>query len=171
MQACIRRAKPEDLAYLLPHLPDLQDALCRYSHRREETPPAKYFMGGQEPVRSSLSQASLNSLCLIAETNGQIVGVLVCRGGRYREIRHIVNLEVFVSSEHRRQGIGSALVREALRWARETDIVRRVEVRVPSRRSHCAFYESFGFEKEGVLRETALDGDEFINVEVWALLL
>lgn len=171
MQAQVRRARAEDLAYVLPHLPGLQDALCRYYRSREHRPPAKYFMGGEDPHRSSLSEAVSNSLCLIAESDGQIVGILTCRGGRYAQIRHTAILEVFVSKEHRRKGIGSALVREAIAWARETDAVRRIEIRIPSSSSLGAFYGEFGFDTEGILREAALETHEFTDIEIRALIL
>ncbi len=171
MGTIVRRANPEDMAYVLVHLPSLVKALCEYPRLEEAILPANYFVVGQVPLKLSLNNASQNSLCLIAEDANQIVGVLTCRGARYTEMRHVTTMEVFVAPDYRGQGIGSGLVESAISWARETEIVTRVDARVPITSRLIDFYQRFGFQVEATCGKAGFLNGELVDMVLMALLL
>jgi RimJ/RimL family protein N-acetyltransferase len=65
--------------------------------------------------------------------------------------RHVATLGMFVIASHRGRGVGTALMAEALRWARE-HAIERVELAVyPHNSAAIALYRRFGFVEEGRL--------------------
>jgi ribosomal protein S18 acetylase RimI-like enzyme len=89
-------------------------------------------------------------LCLVAESNGGAVGFLVATlrkrspafgGWAYGHI-----YDVYVDGPHRRAGLGTALVEEALRWFRGSG-VRRVQLQVRARNTGgTRFWKELGFD-------------------------
>lgn len=91
-----------------------------------------------------------NSLFLVAENQGEILGTLSLDGGRYRALRHVAVLGISVKRSCRNQGIGQALLAKAIDWCRESRIIRRIELQVMvgnERAIH--LYRKFGFKVEG----------------------
>jgi len=65
--------------------------------------------------------------------------------------RHVATLGMFVLFDRRGHGIGTALMREALRWALDHG-VERIELTVyPHNAAAIALYRRAGFEQEGRL--------------------
>src|SRR6185436_16263325 len=96
---------------------------------------------------------SENSLFLVAEAQGRLVGYLSAEGGRLRSLRHVVSLGISVQRDQRNQRIGSSLLVAALDWAVATGIVRRIELQVLLRNVRAIhLYRKFGFEEEGLKR-------------------
>jgi GNAT superfamily N-acetyltransferase len=167
----VRKAASEDLAYILVHLSDLHNTSLNYIPLREEVLPASWVIGSIPP-QFPLSEASVNSLCLVAESGNQIVGVLTCRGGRYAETRHVTVVEVFISPVSGGQDIESRILREAIAWAQGTNIVRRLEIRIPSTHdSIINICKQLGFEVEATCRDAVLIGDRFVDIVIMAFLL
>jgi RimJ/RimL family protein N-acetyltransferase len=54
-----------------------------------------------------------NSLYLVAEADGRIIGVLTLEGGNRKFNRHAATLGISVAKDYRGQGIGRALMRAA----------------------------------------------------------
>jgi len=167
----VREARPEDLAYIVVHLPDLCSASLHYIPMEEETLPLSAIIGPTRP-RFPLSEITVNSHCLIAESQDEIIGILTCRGGRYAETRHITVVEVFIGPDWMNQDIESRLMQEAIAWARETGVVKRLETRILSTCDRTIdLYKKLGFEVEAICRETALIEDRFVDVVIMGLLL
>ena len=81
----------------------------------------------------------------VAELDGRIVG--------HANMKWVGASEVgmLVGSDHRRKGIGAALLTSCLAWARAAG-VHKVELKVwPHNIAAVALYEKFGFEQEGYL--------------------
>ena len=85
----------------------------------------------------------------VAETPAGIVGRLsIARDGNPVS-RHVAEFGLMVAAAARRQGIGSALVTEAEKWARGAGITK-LELHVfPHNEPALRLYEGFGFEREG----------------------
>lgn len=113
-----------------------------------------------------------NSIFLIAELDGQIIGVLECKGGKRKATRHVVNLAMSIHKDWRNQGIGSALMTRAIAWAKTTGIVKRIELFVYARNTAAVhLYKKFGFEEEGRLRGAIYQHGEYIDDLIMALQL
>ena len=80
---------------------------------------------------------------------GSVVGRLSLARDQHPSSAHVADLGLMVARTHRRQGIGRALMEQAVRWARSAG-VRKLELHVfPHNEPAIALYESMGFEREG----------------------
>ncbi len=88
---------------------------------------------------------------LVAVAWGNVVGNLVIERLAHPVNRHVATLGMAVDAAWRGQGIGSALMSAALRWARSEGI-EKVSLEVyPSNGAAIALYRKFGFVEEGRL--------------------
>lgn len=105
---------------------------------------------------------------LVAETPDGVVGRLSVARDPHPASEHVADLGVMVAREHRRRGIGRALMTAAEDWAREVG-VRKLELHVfPSNEAALALYESLGYEREGFRRAHYRRGDEFLDAILMA---
>jgi ribosomal protein S18 acetylase RimI-like enzyme len=113
-----------------------------------------------------------NSLFLVAEAEGRIVGALNCKGGLRRATRHAVILGISIDKDWRGQGIGNALIAEAIEWAKGTGIVKRIELSVYARNETAIhLYEKHGFEIEGRRKRSICRNGEYEDDLIMALIL
>lgn len=86
---------------------------------------------------------------LVAEAPEGIVGRLSVARDPHPASAHVADLGMMVAASHRRQGIGWALLEEAVEWAQASG-VRKLELSVfPHNTPAIALYERFGFVREG----------------------
>jgi RimJ/RimL family protein N-acetyltransferase len=105
----------------------------------------------------------------VAEVPEGIVGRLSLGRDPHPASRHVADLGLMVDATHRRRGVGSALLREAIDWARQSD-VRKLELHVfPHNEAALALYESFGFRREGLRRGHYRRGEEYVDAVLMAL--
>ena len=115
--------------------------------------------------------ASGNSTFLLAEEGGRPVGFLEAAGGAFRRNRHCVHLVIGVLKEHAGRGIGSALMAEAERWARERG-TRRLELTVHTHnRTARVLYEKMGFAVEGTRKDAMRVEGSYVDEYYMAKLL
>jgi RimJ/RimL family protein N-acetyltransferase len=85
----------------------------------------------------------------VAETEAGIVGRLSLSRDPHPASRHVADLGLMVAAGARRQGIGKALLEQAVAWARAAG-VRKLELHVfPHNEPAIRLYEAFGFAREG----------------------
>ena len=65
--------------------------------------------------------------------------------------RHVASLGMAVAKEWRGRGVGSALMAEAIRWAREAGVEKLALSVYPDNDAARALYRKFGFQEEGRL--------------------
>ncbi|HEU6443637.1 MAG TPA: GNAT family protein [Gaiellaceae bacterium] len=106
---------------------------------------------------------------LSEDTGNRIVGRLSLGRDPHPASRHVADLGLMVSAGHRRRGIGKALLRQAVDWARESG-VRKLELHVfPHNEGAIALYEGFGFRREGLRRGHYRRGEEHLDAILMAL--
>jgi RimJ/RimL family protein N-acetyltransferase len=104
----------------------------------------------------------------VAETEDGIVGRLSLGRDPHPASRHVADLGLMVASTHRRQGIGRALLDQAVDWARDVG-VRKLELHVfPHNDAAIALYESAGFEREGYRRNHYRRGTGYVDAILMA---
>ncbi len=104
----------------------------------------------------------------VAEDEGRIVGRLSLSRDPHPASRHVSDLGLMVAASHRRQGVGTALLEEAVAWARESGI-RKLELHVfPWNEPALQLYESFGFEREGYRKRHYERGVELVDAVLMA---
>ena len=85
----------------------------------------------------------------VAEDEGRIVGRLSLSRDPHPASRHVADLGLMVAESHRRQGVGTMLLEQAVVWARASEI-SKLELHVfPWNEPALGLYETFGFEREG----------------------
>lgn len=165
----IREAQPDDAEQLIAYIqrliaePEINLPLVpgefKYTVEEERQILAKYV-------------TSDNSIFLIAEVEGQLVGELSCRGGQRQATRHTAILGMSVDQGWRGQGVGSALMARAIEWARGTGIINRIELMVYARNTAAIqLYQRFGFQIEGRRQRAIYQQDEYLDDLMMALLL
>lgn len=101
-----------------------------------------------------------NRIFLIAEINGHIIGVSHFGGGETIRMHHTGEFGVGVFKEYWSQGIGLALMEQLLGWARNSGMIRKINLRVHKDNKRAIdLYVRLGFKSEGVkTREFCIDG-------------
>lgn len=157
----IRPARPEDAA-----------AVIAYIHRLVEEPGLDLSLGPGEFQLSPEQEAEFirqvaasdNSLFLVVAAGDEIVGVLTCQGGKRRATRHVSTLGISLAREWRGQGLGTALMRQAVEWARQSGVVKRLELHVFCRNAHALhIYQALGFEIEGQSRRAIFKDGQYLD--------
>jgi len=167
----IRRAVPDDAGALIVYVKEL----CRPDDLDLPMEPDEFTYTVEEE-RKFLEEAlvSVNWAYFVAESDGRIVGMCNAGGGKRRATRHAVTLGVTVHRDYRDRGVGTALVRALIDWARAGGVVKRIELQAYARNARAIHvYEKLGFVHEGRRRNAARDRrtGELIDDLVMALLL
>jgi RimJ/RimL family protein N-acetyltransferase len=104
----------------------------------------------------------------VAEDETRIVGRLSLARDPHPASRHVADLGLMVAESHRRQGVGTMLLEQAVSWACEAR-VRKLELHVfPWNEPALALYGSFGFEREGYRKRHYERGDELVDAVLMA---
>lgn len=158
---------------------DARDYIALIKGILGEQPPVDtpYEVGEFNPTTSAIRELILdyneapNGLFLIAESEG-VIGVLTCRGGLLAADQHTSELGIYVAKDARDQGVGNALMRHAVTWARESPIVERVELEVFAGNARAIhLYEKHGFVREGVKQRRYYRHGVAIDMVIMALIL
>jgi RimJ/RimL family protein N-acetyltransferase len=169
MGVIIREAKPSDAARIIAYM----NRLSEEPNSNIEISPGEFTRTVEEEAGFLAEFAqSKNSIFLVAEAEGQIVGMLNCKGSNRVAIRHAVTLGMSVDQDWRRQGIGSQLMAQAIAWAKSTGIISRIELAVFERNEKAIrLYQKFGFEIEGKRRKAIFREGEYLDGLIMASLL
>ena len=123
---------------------------------------------GDERRYLRTAQRHPDAAVFVAEEGGRIVARLSLSRDPHPASRHVADLGLMVAESHRRQGIGSALLEQAVSWARGAG-VRKLELHVfPWNEPALSLYESFGFEREGYRKRHYVRGADEVDAILMA---
>lgn len=95
-----------------------------------------------------------NNLFRIAELAGEIAGVVSLKALSSKRVAHNCELGVSVRKKYWHQGIGSALMREAIAYARQSGTLKVIHLMVfASNHPAIALYQKLGFETIGINKD------------------
>ncbi len=104
-------------------------------------------------------------LVIVAEKEGQIIGMLDFHDGGRKRIAHLGELGMSVNYAWRNRGVGRALLSTLLLWTQQHPLIEKVCLEVfVTNTGAIALYTSLGFEEEGRLRrEIKLGPGEYVD--------
>lgn len=110
-------------------------------------------------------RGSPGKLILIAESRGEIAGMIHLSNGARERNRHVGILGMSVRKEWRRRGIGQLLIQTLLEWARSNPLIEKVSLAVFSTNDPAIrLYHQMGFIEEGRQnREYKFSEDRYVD--------
>jgi RimJ/RimL family protein N-acetyltransferase len=143
----VRTATPEDRDTVLTLQRAAMDESEEYFVRTREEFDAERARAGDQLIRL-LSRD--NSLWMVAEKDGEILGSLDFHGGEYERTRHVGHFGMTVATDYRNRGVGTALIEMLLIWARDHPIVEKLTTTFFTTNTRAiALCTRFGFQSEG----------------------
>ncbi|MEN3008175.1 GNAT family N-acetyltransferase [Pseudothermotoga sp.] len=103
---------------------------------------------------------------LVAEQGGQIVGMITLAGSAKRKVLHKAELGISVRKSHWGKGIGSALMSEALKIAKQKGF-KKIQLEVMENNERAIkLYQKFGFEIEGRKKKAVCMDGKYLDLLV-----
>lgn len=129
----------------------------------------------QEKLSYALEQLNdkVDSICLLARVNEQVVGLISMSSGSTVDTNHISELFIVLNVSVRGQGLGKELMAIALDWAEQTPSIKKIELEVQiANEVAVQLYQSFGFEIEGTRKHAVkLHNGKYSDVYLMGKLL
>lgn len=112
-----------------------------------------------------------NSIILVAEIDGQLVGYLTAKGGQAKRNKHSIYIAIGIRKDFTGQGIGTKLFKSLENWAVEQNVTRMelgvIDKNIPA----FLLYKKMGFELEGMKRNAFRIDGEYVNEYMMAKFL
>lgn len=169
MSLIIKEAVPEDAERLLKYMSIILEEPDSFLEMSE----GEFILTEEEEAKFLEDcSAAENSIFLIAENEGEIIGTLLCLGSGRKKIKHNTVLGMTVRPDFRNRGIGSRLMEHAVKWGKENKTVKRIELHVFKTNDRAIhLYRKYGFVIEGEKQKTICVNDNYINEYIMALHL
>lgn len=168
LQLTLRPALPKDAEQMLVYLEQVAG-----ESENMTAGPGEFGIGLEQERVFLLHLLELpTSLYLLAELEGEIVGTLTFDAEKRPRVQHGGEFGMSVLRKHWNQGIGSRMLAYLVEWARQTHVIRKINLRVRvDNLSAIHLYEKYGFVREGRrTREFYLHG-QFVDVFLMGLQL
>jgi RimJ/RimL family protein N-acetyltransferase len=124
---------------------------------------------GDERRNLRAVQRDPNVAVFVAETSEGIVGRLsIARDGQQLS-HHVAELGLMVVAGARKRGIGTALMEEAIKWARRAGVVKLELTVFPHNEPAIALYRKLGFTDEGLRRRRYFIGGRYVDAMLMGL--
>lgn len=157
--AQIRHAKSEDAPSLIALFKQLDVETAFMLFEPEER---TINVEQQVDVLSAFNNSSTQTM-LVAESNDTILGFAVGIGGSAHRNRHSISLVIGVLQAYWNKGIGGDLIQALEAWAKARNM-HRLELSVAAHNTRAiAFYEKYGFEREGIRRDALRIEGQYVN--------
>lgn len=165
----IREAIPDDAVEILRALKTIGS----------ETPFLVMDEKGLEmtPVQMSENLANLyespNNLLMVALADEQVIGTASVKASSKKRMEHIGEIGISILKDYWGFGLGSLMMEELIEWAKESGVIRRLELTVQHRNQRAVHvYEKIGFKTETIMaRGAKTDDGEFLDVHLMSRMI
>lgn len=115
---------------------------------------------------------SANSVILLAFCNGEIAGFVTFHGGTRIRKQHAGEMGIAVRKKYWGLGIGNFLLDALILWAKDTKIVRKINLLTRADNEKAIMlYEKYGFKREGIIvRDICIHGAFYDSVSMGLLI-
>lgn len=112
-----------------------------------------------------------NATIFLAEKQDNLVGYVLLIGGKSKRTRHAAYLVIGIHPDYRGQRIGTELFAHLEKWANGNAIHRLELTVVCENAAGVALYKKYGFEVEGIKRDSLFIGGTYYDEYYMAKLL
>ena len=163
LELLIREAEIQDAVYLIDFLNQVG----------QESDYMTLDDAGILMTEEQMSSFIEHQIYLIVLLDNEITGLVSITADFHERIRHIGQVFIVVKRAFWDQGLGKLLLEEAINWAENSGVIRRLELTVQARNERAVhLYQAFGFEIEGVQKRGAyLTEGEFLDVYLMGKLI
>jgi putative acetyltransferase len=123
----------------------IADVMAEGRYLRNERPPLP-ARGYRKAFRRAWTTDEAN---IVAEAEDRVIGHLNVAREEGPVTRHVASLGMAVERAWRGRGVGTALLEEAIRWARGVGVEKLALTVYPDNEPARALYRRFGFVEEG----------------------
>lgn len=127
-----------------------------------------------EQIESFIESTSKkdNTLFIVAEINGKVIGNLNFSAGLSPRITHIGEFGVSVLKNYWGNGIGEELIKYLIEWSKKSGIIRKINLRVRTDNQRgINLYKKLGFLQEGILTRDFLINGKFYDSMAMGLII
>lgn len=111
-------------------------------------------------------------LYLVGIIATEIVAVLNFSGGRRSRVRHVGEFGMSVQKKYWGNGIGGLLLNRLLEWAKETNIITKINLRVRTDNQRAiTLYQNKGFVIEGTIINDLYVGNCYYSSHIMGIVL
>jgi len=157
----IRQALPEDAAAIIAYVKQIADETHFLTFGSDEF----LITVEQEAALLKNYAETENRIFLVALLDDQIVGILNIFASHKKRLQHIGELGMSVAKQHWNKGIASCLLEEAFAWAKNNQVIRKIELGVQADNlAAIHVYAKLGFKQEGRQSRGSLINGKFFDV-------
>ena len=165
----IRIAAPEDTQAYDKYMKGVfEEHLPTLIPSRHPTPPSL------SEVREFVSKhdGTRKSVLYLALKESEVVGTAHLTNMERKELDHTAALGLNIKKNFRGRGIGTALLKRLMEWAKEKPDIERIELEVLAN-NHQAIhmYEKAGFVREGIKKSAVKKDSGYIDIVIMGILL
>ncbi|SFQ53775.1 GNAT family N-acetyltransferase [Flavobacterium akiainvivens] len=154
MDITIREAKPEDALNLLNLKKSYIEGSVSIPLYIDE------YKNGEAEERTLIERYlnEQNSMLLVAEHNGRLIGNLDLTGNQRRKMFHTAMLGMGIAYDWQGKGVGSLLMQAAVNWASKNEHLKIIWLEVyHTNIAGLKLYEKYGFEQCGIMKNFVIE--------------
>jgi RimJ/RimL family protein N-acetyltransferase len=105
-----------------------------------------------------------NSLLLVAEYEGEIIGNIDLTGHQRKVMKHTAVIGMGMLADWRNTGLGTALLSELIQWAKENPILELIWLQVyTENKAALKLYKKMGFQENGTIKNFFKQDDRYFD--------
>jgi RimJ/RimL family protein N-acetyltransferase len=150
-------------------------------HTKKVLEESSHFLGSSldefhptiEEEKDWILSHNERGLLLVAEVDGNIIGLLSFRMSTSKKFSHKGLFGMSIQEAYTNQGIGRRLITTLLEWAREDGRVEKITLEVFSNNGRAIhLYSKLGFKEEGrMVRNAKIGPNEYVDDIIMSIFL